>query len=195
MRILSHTMRKWRNRFFCHWHCPSINWICFSRKYKYQVQRHSSFIWVYFSCYMATLRFSSILLVCCISICYAHSRYRIWKRDSIFNFGGADNSQNIEGDRNSIFGSTQSPANVGQETLIRKTAHQIGRLLEGGTDVITSPVRWLAHMQENWYVCLWKHLYVHPLWEIESMWHLRVKIYISFFSKYLIIRQILRYYL
>lgn len=86
-----------------------------------------------------------------MSISYLQSRHQVWKRDSVFNFGGVDHSQKIEGDKNHVFASTQSPTNVGQETLIRKTAHQIGRIFEGGADVITSPARWLANMQENWY--------------------------------------------
>ncbi|CAM4843652.1 unnamed protein product [Rotaria magnacalcarata] len=37
-----------------------------------------------------------------------------------------------------------------QTTLLRKAGDHAGRILEGGTDVVIAPVKWLAHMQENW---------------------------------------------
>ncbi|CAF3091563.1 unnamed protein product [Rotaria socialis] len=66
-----------------------------------------------------------------------------------FSIGGSENNPTITGTQNVVSIGTDSSSS-GQETLIRKAGHQIGRVFEGGADLVTAPVRWLTHMQENW---------------------------------------------
>jgi hypothetical protein len=77
--------------------------------------------------------------------------HRLKKRDSVFNFGGVDKSQMIKGSHNTILETTENPSTEGQETLLRKTAHKIGRIFESGGDLATAPAQWLKSMQQNWY--------------------------------------------
>jgi hypothetical protein len=77
--------------------------------------------------------------------------HQLKKRDSVFNFGGVDKSQVIKGNNNHIMATTENPSAEGQETLLRKTAHQIGRIFEGGADLATAPAQWLKSIQQNWY--------------------------------------------
>lgn len=69
------------------------------------------------------------------------------------NIGGKENNVNIDGTNNKIMLSN-APQEEQDETLLRKTGTQVGRLLEGGTDIIVAPAKWLNHMQENWYEIL-----------------------------------------
>ena len=70
------------------------------------------------------------------------------KRDSVFNFGGYDSANKIYGDKNAIQTVTDRTI-AGQETLIRKAGHQVGRVLEGGADLATASAKWLSHIHEN----------------------------------------------
>ena len=65
------------------------------------------------------------------------------------NFGGNEKNAKIAGNDNKIIFNGGSSKEE-QETLLRKTGAQVGRLLEGGTDLVVAPAKWLAHMQENW---------------------------------------------
>ena len=66
------------------------------------------------------------------------------------NVGGKETNVQIDGTSNSIMlGNT--PQKEEDETLLQKTGTQVGRLLEGGTDIVVAPAKWLNHMQENWY--------------------------------------------
>ena len=65
------------------------------------------------------------------------------------NFGGSEKNAKIAGNDNKIL-FNDGPSNEEQETLLRKTGAQVGRLLEGGTDLMVAPAKWLVHMQENW---------------------------------------------
>ena len=75
------------------------------------------------------------------------------KRNSIFNFGGAEsnveNKPTILGENNNI-NIGIDPSKIPQETLVRKVGHEVGRVLESGADLVTAPVKWMNHMQENW---------------------------------------------
>lgn len=73
------------------------------------------------------------------------------KRDAFFNFGGSDKSQSIKGNHNKVFAPTENPATEGQETLLRKTGHQVGRIIESGADLATAPAQWLKSVIDNWY--------------------------------------------
>jgi hypothetical protein len=76
---------------------------------------------------------------------------KLKKRDSVFNFGGSDNKQEINGNNNHVGVTTKNPATIGQETLLRKTAHQIGRIFESGADLANAPAQWINSIQQNWY--------------------------------------------
>ena len=39
---------------------------------------------------------------------------------------------------------------MGQETLLRKVGHEVGRVIESGADLASVPAKWIGHMQENW---------------------------------------------
>lgn len=78
------------------------------------------------------------------------SNHTLWKRDSFFNFGGADHSQAIKGNNNNVFASTQNPNNTGKETMMRKAAYDIGRVLESGADLAAVPAQWLLSIVANW---------------------------------------------
>jgi len=73
------------------------------------------------------------------------------KRDSFFNFGGVDKSQSIKGSHIRVMVSTENPSTEGKETLLRKSAHELGRVFETGADLVSAPAQWLKSMQENWY--------------------------------------------
>ena len=70
-----------------------------------------------------------------------------------FNLGGHESNANIKGNENKVAFGGEMGAN-GQRTLLRKAGHEIGKILEGGVDIVISPAKWLAHMQENWYSCI-----------------------------------------
>jgi hypothetical protein len=65
------------------------------------------------------------------------------------NIGGSESNPYIQGNDNRItYGGAaklEEPA-----TLLQKAGHQVGRILEGGTEIVTAPAKWLGHMQENW---------------------------------------------
>jgi hypothetical protein len=74
------------------------------------------------------------------------------KRDqggSIINIGGHEDNRNYEARDNSpiIIGDTMAPLG---DTWLRFAGKQAGRVLEGTTDILTSPAKWLAHMQDYW---------------------------------------------
>lgn len=73
------------------------------------------------------------------------------KRDAFFNFGGVDKTQLIKGNHNNVMLTTDNPTVEGKETLLRKSAHEIGRILESGADLASAPAQWLKLMQKNWY--------------------------------------------
>lgn len=68
------------------------------------------------------------------------------------NFGGRESNPYIAGDRNQItFNASPQQQAEDEETLLRKAGTQVGKILEGGTDLVIAPAKWLVHMQENWY--------------------------------------------
>lgn len=74
------------------------------------------------------------------------------KRDqggSIVNIGGHEDNKRYDTGSNSpiIIGDVMSNAG---ETWLRFMSKQAGRALEGATDIITTPAKWLAHMQNYW---------------------------------------------
>lgn len=68
----------------------------------------------------------------------------------VFNVGGSEYNPEVVGDDN-VINIGIDPLKVDQETLLRKGIHEIGRVLQAGGDLVTAPVKWLSHMQENWY--------------------------------------------
>jgi hypothetical protein len=77
------------------------------------------------------------------------SFHSIQKR-RLWNFGRNENNPRVDGDLNQISIGV-GPAKVGQETLLRKSGHQLGRGLEGGSDFLVAPTKWINHMQDIWY--------------------------------------------
>lgn len=67
----------------------------------------------------------------------------------LWNIGGHENHQKVHGNENQINIGVE-PSRVGQETLLRKAGHQLGRVLEGGSDLLVAPAKWINHMQSNW---------------------------------------------
>ncbi|CAF1615749.1 unnamed protein product [Rotaria magnacalcarata] len=65
------------------------------------------------------------------------------------NLGGLEKNPQITGSDNKVFYG-DGAGREEQTTLLRKAGDHAGRILEGGTDVVIAPVKWLAHMQENW---------------------------------------------
>ena len=80
-----------------------------------------------------------------------HDRHsRDVKRDVLhWNFGGQEQSNVIQGNNNH-FTATHASKTQSDETLLRKAGAQLGRVIEGGTDLVISPAKWLGYMQENW---------------------------------------------
>lgn len=70
-----------------------------------------------------------------------------------WKFGTNEDHNTIHGNDNKVE-IHNGVSKQGQETLVRKAGHEIGRVLEGGTDILTAPAKWLNHMQENWWVPL-----------------------------------------
>lgn len=66
------------------------------------------------------------------------------------NIGGKETNVNIDGTNNKIMLGPSSQKEE-EETLLKKTGTQVGRLLEGGTDIVVAPAKWLNHMLDNWY--------------------------------------------
>ena len=66
-----------------------------------------------------------------------------------WRFGSHEQHNSIQGSNNKLEVNS-GISKPGQETLIRKAGHEIGRVLEGGTDVLTAPAKWINHMQDNW---------------------------------------------
>ncbi len=82
------------------------------------------------------------------------------------NLGGSENNPKIIGNGNAVhFGTGHEKEE--DKTLLRKAGTQVGRILEGGTDIVVSPAKWLAHMQENWYAQHITSLYTDPLWKLS----------------------------
>jgi cell division GTPase FtsZ len=84
------------------------------------------------------------------SVMFTVSRPHHAKRSLLrWNFGGQEVNHVIEGDNNNLssYADSKKP---GQDTLIRKAGNEIGRVLEGATDVVVAPAKWLSHMQDNW---------------------------------------------
>jgi hypothetical protein len=68
---------------------------------------------------------------------------------SLLNFGGQEDNKHFHvRDNSPIFLGDSMPL-VG-DTWLRHTGKQVGRVLEGTTDLVTSPVKWLSHMQDYW---------------------------------------------
>lgn len=78
-----------------------------------------------------------------------HDKHHAVNKRGVFNFGGCEYNPSVEGDSNQVSIGV-APGHMGQETLLRKTGAQIGKIIEGGADLITVPAKWLNHMQENW---------------------------------------------
>lgn len=94
--------------------------------------------------------------------------YRFNKRDAFFNIGGVDKTQLIKGDHNRIMVTTDNPTTDGKETLLRKSAHEIGRILESGADLADAPAQWLKFIQQNWYELHQSiSAHVNPLWKLN----------------------------
>ncbi|CAF0899949.1 unnamed protein product [Adineta ricciae] len=87
-----------------------------------------------------------------MSVLIFHLRkFRHNKRAAIrWNIGGHEQNTVISGANNSL--RTTNPVDSNDETLLRKFGSQLGRMLQGGTDIVISPAKWLSHMQDNWYV-------------------------------------------
>jgi hypothetical protein len=68
---------------------------------------------------------------------------------SFINFGGHEDNKQFSVRDNSpiIIGDSVPPAG---QTWLRFAGKQAGRLLEGSTDIVTAPAKWLSHMQDNW---------------------------------------------
>ena len=78
------------------------------------------------------------------------SHRSIVKRQLIkINLGGLEKNPQISGSDNKVVYGLEVGLEE-QTTLLRKAGSQVGRILEGGTDVVIAPVKWLDHMQENW---------------------------------------------
>jgi hypothetical protein len=89
------------------------------------------------------------------------------KRDLFrWNLGGEEQNNVITGNQNDLHVEGSSGNENGQ-TLVRKAGHQIGKVFEGGADLIIAPAKWLAHMQENWYVFGHSSLYGHLLMKLS----------------------------
>ena len=67
------------------------------------------------------------------------------------NIGGSESNPYIQGNDNRITYGGQ-PKSEEPATLLQKAGQQVGRILEGGTEIVTAPAKWLGHMQDNWYV-------------------------------------------
>jgi hypothetical protein len=78
------------------------------------------------------------------------------------NIGGHESNPQINGANNQVL-SVGEPEKGEPSTLLRKAGNQVGKILEGGTNIVIAPAKWLAHMQENWYI-LFVILYTDPLW-------------------------------
>jgi hypothetical protein len=77
---------------------------------------------------------------------------RLFKRQLFrWNLGGHESNNIISGNNDKMV-VNNGPKKVDEETLARKAGHQIGRVLEGGADLVVAPAKWIAHMQENWQV-------------------------------------------
>jgi hypothetical protein len=75
-------------------------------------------------------------------------RYSRVKRLFKWNIGGQETNHLIQGNDNVVTnGDSNKP---GEETLLRKAGSQVGKVLQGGTDLVVAPAKWLAHMQDNW---------------------------------------------
>lgn len=66
-----------------------------------------------------------------------------------FNLGGEESNNIIKGNSNNFSMVTRSK-NLEDETLLRRTGHEFGRVLQGGADLAVAPAKFLAHIQENW---------------------------------------------
>lgn len=79
-----------------------------------------------------------------------HSIKRAKRQLFKFNLGGSEHVPRIDGNQNQI-NYHGGPKTLEEPTLLRHTGDQVRKLIEGGTDVVLAPAKWLAHMQENWY--------------------------------------------
>ncbi|CAF1465727.1 unnamed protein product [Adineta steineri] len=61
-------------------------------------------------------------------------------------------SKNIVNGNNSYFTVTDTSKIQYGETLLSKASNQFGKVFESGTDLVISPTKWFAHIQENWYI-------------------------------------------
>lgn len=81
---------------------------------------------------------------------YNSARRIIVKREFLrFNLGGEESNNIIKGNNNNFSMVTRSK-NPEDETLLRRTGHEIGRVLQGGADLAVAPAKFLANIQENW---------------------------------------------
>lgn len=65
------------------------------------------------------------------------------------NLGGSEHKPQIDGNNNQI-SYFADPKKLEEPTVVQHTGAQVKKLIEGGTDLILTPAKWLAHMQENW---------------------------------------------
>ena len=81
------------------------------------------------------------------------------------NIGGQEQNPKIHGNNNKVMFGSAADAEA-QLTLLRKAGQQVGKILEGGTDVVLAPAKWLAHMQDSWYAYSVQK-YTDPLWKMR----------------------------
>lgn len=64
------------------------------------------------------------------------------------SLGGIENNPEVHGNGNEInfHGSPKEK----EATFVHQTFTEAGKLLKAGTNLITAPVKWIEHMQENW---------------------------------------------
>ena len=104
----------------------------------------------------------------------ANIHHVLVKRQLIrFNLGGQEQNPDISGHKNQVMYGSAADSEM-KLTLLRKAGHQAGRIIEGGIDVVIAPVRWLMHMQENWYIYNIK-IYTDPLWRLSHFGYSRLQ--------------------
>lgn len=81
---------------------------------------------------------------------YNTRRFSLVKRQLFkSSIGGNEHNPQITGDRNQI--NFHGPPREGESTAVQQTFGEAGKLLKAGTNLIIAPIKWLEHMQENWY--------------------------------------------
>lgn len=81
---------------------------------------------------------------------YNSARRTLVKREFLrWNIGGQESNNIIKGNNNKFSMATRSKYPE-DETLLRRTGHEIGRVVQGGADLVVAPAKFLVHIQENW---------------------------------------------